>query len=666
MKNNQRVLYQVAQIVDSALQLHQAKEQGNPAMQQLAEQEWQQQRNQILENLENNSLTQSLQRYFALDDSMLVLLLLAVLPVWNPSYYNRFGILQDQKKGAVPDFACLLRLVYAGRHEALPSPSANWSQSPLFTWRLLQTGTPFLPFFQRELSPAADLLDFFQGEVSLDPDHPLGLHPIQAPVHEVQVLDSVQVVLDQQVIAFQSQRGLGSRTQAHWLAEQKGQKLYELQQEESLWKSEQAFARLQDLLRFLSLNQAALYWRNGLSALQEHPQAAKIVFEWLQLDEQNHIFFQSESLQPWPASFASLKLGVTSLQPLSLEEGQALWKKLAQHYLHPEFTQVDWQRVVESYPVSPKEMLQVLIQLKQEKPQEINTEQVLKQCLRLSAPAISNLAVRSLPRCQWDQLVLSEETREPLQALEQHFLHRHHLVQSGVFPNLGLSALFWGPPGTGKTMAAEALAQHLHLPLYKADLSNIASKWIGETEKHLSKVFEEAERNRAVLFFDEADAIFTKRTHVKSNQDKNTNMGTSFLLQRLESYEGILILASNFKRNIDEAFFRRLHFCIEFPLPELEQRLELWKQCWVECVSLDEEIDFNQLAQYFPLSGAGIRNIAQHATRAAMLEAQQHTSTWKVKKSHFYQAIRQEYQKMDDLESVDYLLKQWLNQSTLA
>jgi SpoVK/Ycf46/Vps4 family AAA+-type ATPase len=172
----------------------------------------------------------------------------------------------------------------------------------------------------------------------------------------------------------------------------------------------------------------------------------------------------------------------------------------------------------------------------------------------------------------------------------------------------GLSALFSGLSGTGKTMAAGVLARSLGLEIYRVDLSGVVSKYIGETEKNLSRVFEEAHDSSAILFFDEADALFGKRTEVQDAHDRYANIETSYLLQKMESYPGVAILATNFAQNIDEAFTRRLHYRVEFPFPGPADRERIWRGMFPPLAPLDPQVDFAFLAGQFELSGGNIRN----------------------------------------------------------
>lgn len=183
----------------------------------------------------------------------------------------------------------------------------------------------------------------------------------------------------------------------------------------------------------------------------------------------------------------------------------------------------------------------------------------------------------------------------------------------------GLSALFHGPPGTGKTMAASLVARELEMDLFRIDLSKITSMWIGETEKHISEVFEQASLSRAILLFDEADSLFAKRTEVKTSTDRYANLGVNFLLQQIEDYPGISILTTNKPENIDEAFKRRLRFDIEFPLPDAVQRRQLWASLIPPECALSGPVRFERLAEQFEMGGGSIQNAV---LRAAFLAAE--------------------------------------------
>jgi SpoVK/Ycf46/Vps4 family AAA+-type ATPase len=203
----------------------------------------------------------------------------------------------------------------------------------------------------------------------------------------------------------------------------------------------------------------------------------------------------------------------------------------------------------------------------------------------------------------------------------------------------GLNLLFAGPSGTGKTMAAEVLARELGLELYRIDLSSVVSKYIGETEKNLSHIFNEAATSNAVLFFDEADALFGKRSEVRESHDRYANIEINYLLQKMEQYEGTVVLATNMRKNMDDAFVRRIQFTIEFPFPAFDQRLAIWQKAW-PAATPREDLDLEFMARRFEMTGGNIRNIA---LAAAFLGAE---DGGLVTMKHLIRATWQEHHKM--------------------
>ena len=215
----------------------------------------------------------------------------------------------------------------------------------------------------------------------------------------------------------------------------------------------------------------------------------------------------------------------------------------------------------------------------------------------------------------WDALVLAGAEKRMLRDACDQVRFRRRVYQDWGFQRRvtygrGVSLLFAGPPGTGKTMAAQVVAGALGLELYKVDLSQVVSKYIGETEKNLGGIFDDAERSGAILLFDETDALLGKRTEVKDSHDKNANLETSFLLQKLEEYEGVAILTTNYLENIDPAFFRRLSRVIHFPFPGVPERERLWRGMFPPEAPLAPDVDFPFLARRFELAGGGIKNAA--------------------------------------------------------
>jgi SpoVK/Ycf46/Vps4 family AAA+-type ATPase len=266
-------------------------------------------------------------------------------------------------------------------------------------------------------------------------------------------------------------------------------------------------------------------------------------------------------------------------------------------------------------------------------------------CRSQSNRNLSRLARSIKPRYAWKDIVLPQDKIEQLQDICNHIRHKGLVYQDWGFDKKlslgkGLNALFIGPSGTGKTMAAEVLAQDLGIELYKIDLSSIISKYIGETEKNLSRIFAEAEQSNAMLFFDEADALFGKRSEVRDSHDRYANIEVSYLLQKMEEHEGIVILASNLGSNIDDAFMRRMNFVIEFPFPEEDYRHMIWKSMLPQQAPVGDDLDFEFLSKKFKIAGGNIKNIVINAAFSAAGDSSCVTMM------HMVKATKKELQKM--------------------
>jgi SpoVK/Ycf46/Vps4 family AAA+-type ATPase len=231
---------------------------------------------------------------------------------------------------------------------------------------------------------------------------------------------------------------------------------------------------------------------------------------------------------------------------------------------------------------------------------------------RLASGRLENLAVRIAPRRTWDDLVLPRHQERQLRELVARYRLSTTVYDDWGFrpiPSSGIVALFAGPSGTGKTLAVEVIGHALNLDVYKIDLSTVVSKYIGETEKNLEQIFSAASSANLVLFFDEADAIFGKRSEVADAHDRYANIEVAYLLQRLERYDGIVAMATNLRANIDDAFLRRIHVHVEFRDPDEQERLRIWQLSFPPSAPA-EELDLPWLAKQFRITGGNIRNAA--------------------------------------------------------
>jgi hypothetical protein len=273
-----------------------------------------------------------------------------------------------------------------------------------------------------------------------------------------------------------------------------------------------------------------------------------------------------------------------------------------------------------------------------------DSDAVWNACRMQARPRLDHLAQRIEPAAAWDDLVLPELPLQTLRAIAVHVRQRLTVYETWGFAakgarGLGISALFAGVSGTGKTMAAEVLANELRLDLYRIDLSAVVSKYIGETEKNLRRVFDAAEEGGAILLFDEADALFGKRSEVKDSHDRYANIEVSYLLQRMEAYRGLAVLTTNLKSALDTAFLRRIRFVVQFPFPDTAQRAEIWKRIF-PLQTPTENLDTAKLAR-LNVAGGNIRNIALNAAFLAADAGEP------VRMTHMLRAAQAEYSKLE-------------------
>ena len=265
-----------------------------------------------------------------------------------------------------------------------------------------------------------------------------------------------------------------------------------------------------------------------------------------------------------------------------------------------------------------------------------------------SSSRLGELATRLEPAYGWSDLVLADRPLESLRSISAYLRHRDRVLsewgyEATVSRTQGIKVLFAGDSGTGKTMAAQVLGAELGLQMFRVDLAGTVSKYIGETEKNLERIFSAADGSNAILFFDEADALFGKRSEVSDSHDRYANIEVAYLLQRMEAYPGAVILATNFRRNLDEAFVRRLDFVIDFPFPEPHDRRRIWERVLPPAAPVADDVDLDFLANQFKLSGGAIRNCSLAAAFSAADEGS------RIEMRHLVRAVAQEYAKQGRL-----------------
>jgi SpoVK/Ycf46/Vps4 family AAA+-type ATPase len=278
-------------------------------------------------------------------------------------------------------------------------------------------------------------------------------------------------------------------------------------------------------------------------------------------------------------------------------------------------------------------------------PTSTQSEALFRAARQQSGQELAKMAQKVSAKSTWDDIVLPPDPLAQLREVCNQAKYQSTILGQWGFDRKlsrgkGITALFSGPPGTGKTMAAEVLAHDLQLDLYKIDLSQIISKYIGETEKNLDRIFTAAHNANAILFFDEADALFGKRSEVKDAHDRHANIEVAYLLQKMEEFEGVAILATNLRQNMDDAFIRRIQAIIEFPFPDEESRHNLWQVAFPKEAPLSQEVDFGFLAREIKLAGGNIKNISLAAAFYAATEG------CDIGKAHLFKAASREHRKL--------------------
>lgn len=253
---------------------------------------------------------------------------------------------------------------------------------------------------------------------------------------------------------------------------------------------------------------------------------------------------------------------------------------------------------------------------------QITKEDIILAIRQKNSGELGPFAELQDPCFSWEDMIVEDEVYKNLRYIVDRILYRNVVGQKWGYDDIlkygkGVCALFYGPPGTGKTMAARVLANELGIDLYRIDLSRMVSKYVGETQKNITQLFERAKNMDAILFFDEADAFFSKRTEVSDANDRNSNSEVAHLLQKLEEYEGISILATNLKDNIDDAFKRRFKYMVHFQLPAAEERRALWKKMLPDAAPREQDINLDYFADKFELSGSEIKEVMVHAAYQA-------------------------------------------------
>ncbi len=586
---------------------------------------------------------------FALDGDDADLVLLALAPEISAGYGKIFAYLNDNLNQAFLTVDLATRVLRPGRRERLALQSRLMAGAPLIKNRLLLLNPPdgAETHTARRVHPSARMLRWLLEEEELPEG--VGFRPLDTtrdpfiPAPTRKRIEEIEGSLTSAITVTIIGATTGAReATAMSVARQVGRPLVRVDMDRCQQYLEQPW----DLIRELRLSRALPYIIN-VDSSQEDPQ----------LRIQTTRLGSALSSLPYPVLIGGSDRRTVSgllgsertsltiqVAKTTLQERIAAWTEA--------FEERGWQTrdVVELserfYSVGGTTIQRCMERAQAEcGGREPNQEALWAAARECSRPEFRGLALHVIPRYHMDDLILPAKVKEQLNHLTNYLSEQetvyHQWGAIKVRPRgYGIKALFSGGPGTGKTMAAEAIAGALGLDMFRVDLSSVVSRWVGETEKNLREIFDAAEGGAAVVLFDEADSLFGSRGDVKQAQDRFANQEVSFLLQRLEVFEGCAILTTNLQENIDEAFLRRFGAVIEFPMPGPMQRRELWKMAIPKGAPVDPDLDLAKLADQFVLPGG---NIVSSAINACIIASGRRES---VAMRHVVEAIARELVKM--------------------
>ena len=593
---------------------------------------------------------------FRLDDFETKALLVVMAPEISSRYERIYAYLQDDLNRKYPTASLIAALLSNTPEEALHAFPYFSPRSPLRLFRLITVIDPGdgTPLIHRPVRLEDSVRDFILGYYQLDSR----LHPFCQPIlpADGNAFSPKSDPLPERIGREAEQGGRflihlhgGSDSErqnsALQIASELGYGLLRVHTPQAL-QSGHSLSDLMELLYREAVLSGTLPYFDGFDAFYEdahYPLSEPLFFEGL--ERYSWLTFVA-SRAPWkPGKLPKSQMFLEfAFAPPEYQEALMLWEK----HLGAVDTALAAEMapsLAELFRFSEEEMAEVVNRLRTRRfaGKEVDAKTVYKSCRARVSGEIGRLAQRVTSDATLQEIALPKAQLMLLETIISHYTHQRRVFEEWgfrkYFQSPGIGTLFVGPPGTGKTMGASILANAMGLDLYRIELSQVVSKYIGETEKNLSRIFEAAEGSGVMLFFDEADAIFGKRTEIRDAHDRYANIEISYLLQKMEAYNGPVVLATNFRKNVDDAFVRRLRFIVEFPFPDATMRESIWKKVFPVNAPLGPEIDFALLAKSFKLSGASIRNIALLAAFSAA------EAGGTITMRHIMQGIKTELQK---------------------
>ena len=609
-----------------------------------------------------------LARRFQLSPFAVDVLLVCLAPEIDLRYERLFGYLQDDITKRRPSVDLTLNLLAPSLERKLAERRHFLPDSPLCQYHLVtlfdDPSYPQPPLLGRFLRADRRIVDFLLGADDVDERlRPfvqvervavgLASDPLLAGVIErlLAVGRQRQAAEAPLIFYFHGPNGVGKRHTARALCGELARPLLVVDGPSLLNAGEPTFAVAARLiLREALLHDAVLYWRGFETLLADEQRAACEQLLGLLAEHPGLSILAGDSAWEPMHEDGDLPFIQVEFRRPTYRQRRELWPQLLEGKL-PLEDGIELDSLASQFRFTAGQIRAAAATARNlarsRNPQQPHvTEDDLHTACRLqSNRKLAELARKITPHYGWDEIVLPADRIQQLREIVNQVKHRGRVYEEWGFDRKlamgkGLNVLFAGPSGTGKTMAADIMAGELRLDLYKIDLSSVVSKYIGETEKNLARIFQEAETSNAILFFDEADALFGKRSEVRDSHDRYANIEISYLLQRMEEYDGMVILASNLHKNMDDAFVRRMHFTVEFPFPNEKQRRRIWEKIWPAQTPLSPSLDLGYMARRFEMAGGNIRNIALAAAFFAADDGEI------VNMPHLIRAVQREYQKM--------------------
>lgn len=584
----------------------------------------------------------------------------------DPRYERLYAYLQDDVTKKHPEIDLVLNLLCSNFELKMQARERFFKSAPLMERKILReiSGQNSVTFIGKGLCVDERIIRFLFDSDDIDALLPQNIRldnelsesdiPIIHPDHVERlgtVLHKMYEEISSALFYFHGSKGVGKLATAKALCQGLGINLLVVESERLFYEDKEAFRSTVDLIcREALLQKAAIFWRNFDHFFGEGKESEQMTFlDVVQVWPVVMFAGGALSWEPTIMSPSHLFMDIEFERP-EYSDRLALWE----YYMDAEENlpkKLDLDSLANKFRFGGGQIRDAVISARRQalwrEPDNgtVNEDDLYVASRRQSNHKLASLAQHITPHYTWDDIVLPDRLTTLLQEVCNHVKYRSKVYGEWEFDKKlslgkGLNVLFAGPPGTGKTMAADVIANELSLDLYKIDLSTVISKYIGETEKNLAKIFSEAEDSNAILFFDEADALFGKRTEVRDSHDRYANIEVSYLLQKMEEFEGVSILTTNLHKNMDDAFVRRMHFTLEFPIPSIKERLLIWENIWPKATPRNLDMDLEFIARKFEITGGSIRNIA---LSAAFLAAQ---NGGNVNMDHLIQATRREYKKM--------------------